>query len=273
MKTILSIARTMSRVVFIALTLFGCNDESISPERMKEFTLNSVYASATYQVRVGLPVDYDPTAPPYKTVYVLDGEEIFGVVTNRCRELSGQLSVPNVVVVSIGYGNTRELDYTPTLTGSGTGGAANFMRFIAAELIPEVQKRYNVDTTRSGRTILGHSYGGLLGVYAFTKSNEVFGNYIMLSPSIWYDNEVTLQYESEGRTINKTRKQLVFLGQGEMENSGRMQAPCQAFYQILAKNYVDSKVAMHLENGLDHVGSRNPNIVHGLRFYFENQLR
>ncbi len=273
MKTILSIAQAIVNAILLMLSLFGCNQESVGPDQIQEFTVTSLHADASYPVRVGLPSAYNPATTVYKTVYVLDGEENFGFVTKKCQELSQELSVANVIVISIGYGNSRDHDYTPTVTGVKTGGAPNFMKFLEKELVPEVTKRFNVDTTRSGRTILGHSYGGLFGMYAFTTNNNVFGNYILLSPSIWYDNEVTLQYESKSRAENNGKKQLVFLGQGEMENSGRMQAPLEAFYQILTKNYRDIRVTKHLEKGLDHVGSKNPNIALGLKFYFENQSR
>ncbi len=89
--------------------------------------------------------------------------------------------------------------------------------------------------SRMSRTILGHSFGGLFGAYAFANHNEVFGNYILLSPSLWYADEIVFKLEQENRNINKNNPQLVFLGLGEMENSGQMLAPFKAFYQLLAK--------------------------------------
>ena len=71
--------------------------------------------------------------------------------------------------------------------------------------------------------------------------------------------------------INKNKKQLVFLGIGEAENAGRMQAPFEAFYQTLQNNYSDIKLAKNSEKNLDHLGSRNPNIEKGLKFYFQNR--
>jgi predicted alpha/beta superfamily hydrolase len=174
-------------------------------------------------------------------------------------------------VVSIGYGKDRSIDYTPTKVSSVTGGASEFLNFIETQLIPKIEQDYNADTSRSGRVILGHSYGGLFGGYAFCVNNKVFGNYIMLSPSFWFDNLVALKMESENRETNKYRQQLVFMGIGEAENAGRMQAPFEAFYQSLHDNYPNIKLGRNREENLDHVGSRNPNIVKGLNYYFENR--
>jgi hypothetical protein len=174
------------------------------------------------------------------------------------------------VVVGIGYGNDRSLDYTPTEADEGGGGAEKFLLFIKNELIPKIETDYGADTLRKSRTILGHSFGGLCGSYAFTNHNKVFGNYLILSPSLWYDNEIMLKFEEENRNININSHQLVFLGLGELE-MGRMLAPFQAFYQRLLINYPDMLIRRQIEENLSHRGSENPNILEGLKFYFQNR--
>jgi uncharacterized protein len=128
-----------------------------------------------------------------------------------------------------------------------------------------------VDTARSSRVILGHSYGGLFGANVFCTNNNVFGNYILLSPSLWFDNLISLQFEKDDRDSNKNQAQLVFMGIGGAENAGRMQAPFEAFYQILRDNYTHIELGKSIEKNLDHRGSEHPNIVKGLNYYFENR--
>ena len=152
-----------------------------------------------------------------------------------------------------------------------TDGAPQFIEFVKNQLIRKMEHDYSVDTTRYGRVVLGHSFGGLFGAYAFGVQNKLFGNYILLSPSISYDNEVVLKFEKDNRNANQARKQLVCMGLGELENSGRLQAPFEAFYQILVRNYPDIQVAKNQEKDLDHVGSKNPNMVLGLRYYFKHR--
>jgi predicted alpha/beta superfamily hydrolase len=257
--------------LLLILALISCKKESFSPGLTKEFSIQSVSNGATYDIKVAVPQDYSPETKKYAAIYVLDGEEIFSFVAEKCQKISTGYSTSNVLVVGIGYGNDRADDYTPTETDEGGGGAEKFMLFIKNELIPRIESDYSGDPSRNSRTILGHSFGGLCATYAFTNHNDVFGNYIMLSPSLWYDNEIMLRLEQEYRNLNTSNHQLVFLGLGELENEGRMLAPFQAFYLRLQNNYPDIIIKSHLEPHLDHRGSEKPNITDGLNFYFQNR--
>ena len=254
--------------LLLILVLYSCKKEEFNPTLTKEFSIQSVSNGATYNIKVALPDNYN-AAQKYATIYVLDGEENFDFVARNCKMLSEDYSKSNVLVVSIGYGNDRAVDYTPTKINEGGGGAEKFMLFLKNELIPKMESDFGADTQRQNRIILGHSFGGLFEVYAFTKYNSVFGNYIMLSPSIWYDNEVVLRYEKENREINKNNLQVVFMGLGELENEGRMLAPYRAFYECLKNNYPNLQIISHLEPHLDHNGSKNPNIQEALKLYFQ----
>lgn len=257
--------------ILLFFALVSCQKEVFNPSQTSEFSIHSTSNGADYKMRVALPLHFDPETNQYATIYVLDGAENFDYVADNCEKISTEYATTNVVVVSIGYGNDRTVDYTPTSATEGKGQAEAFMRFIRDELIPHMESDFGVDTSRGGRIILGHSFGGLLGAYAFTNFNNVFGNYLMLSPSLWYDNEILLRYEQENRNINQHKHQLVYMGLGELEKGGRMLAPFEAFYRRLVYNYPAINLERHLEPHLDHVGSKNPNIINGLHFYFENR--
>ena len=53
----------------------------------------------------------------------MDGEDNFNFVADQCKKLSSKYSKDNVIIVSIGYGHNRTLDYTPTKAPEGQGGA------------------------------------------------------------------------------------------------------------------------------------------------------
>ncbi len=262
---------TTASTLLLILFFSSCKKEVFNSYATKEFTVRSVSNGASYVIKVGLPANYNSSNEKYATIYLLDGKEIFDFITNKCKEISDRHAVKNVLVVSIGYGKDRSIDYTPTKVSELTGGGPQFLNFIETQLVPKIEQDYNGDTARGNRVILGHSYGGLFGGYAYSVNNKVFGNYILLSPSFWFDNLVALQLEKDNRAINKSREQLVFMGIGEAENMGRMQAPFEAFYQTLRDNYTDIKLAKNIEKNLDHMGSRNPNIEKGLNYYFQNR--
>ncbi len=258
----------------LPLALFIVSCETIvdfDPELTKTFSIKSISNGANYNIKVGLPENYSPQTQKYAAIYLLDGEEIFDFVAGKCKSISNNFSGSNVLVVSIGYGNDRTVDYTPSKADGGEGGAKNFMLFIKDELIPRIASEFGADTLRKSRAIIGHSFGGLFAAYAFTNYNDVFGNYIILSPSLWYDNEILLKLEQDNRVVNKNNHQLVFLGMGQMENDGRILAPFQAFYLRLKNNYPDIQIKSHIEPHLDHKGSEKPNIIEGLNFYFQNR--
>lgn len=257
--------------IFILTFLGSCKKEAFDPERTQTFSLQSTANGARYDIKVGLPADYNPGVVKYATIYVLDGEANFDLVARQCQEMSDQYGVENVLVVSIGYGLDRSIDYTPTKVSSTTGGALSFLHFIENQLIPAMEANFSADTTRSSRVILGHSYGGLFGANVFCVDNKLFGNYILLSPSLWYDDLISLKLEQTTRAENKDKEQLVFMGIGEAENFGRMQAPFEAFYQTLRDHYTATKLLKNTEKNLGHMGSKDPNIVKGLNFYFQNR--
>ncbi len=268
--SIKNLLATSGSIIMLLLVSSCTKDEAFKSGVTKEFNLQSTANGATYDIKVGLPSNYNP-AEKYATIYVLDGKEIFGFVANRCQEIADQYALKNVLVVSIGYGKDRSIDYTPTRVSSVTGGAPQFLNFIETQLIPKIEQDYQADTTRDSRVILGHSYGGLFGGYAFSVNNKVFGNYLMLSPSFWFDNRVALQMENDNRANNKTRKQLVFMGIGANEERGRMLAPFEIFYQTLSDNYSNIKLEKNIEKNTNHMDSRNPNIIMGLAYYFLNR--
>lgn len=258
-------------VLLLVLFLDSCEEERFDPALTRSFTIESPSIGADYPIQVALPENYNSSGEKFSTIYVLDGEQDFDLVANTCKSLSNSYLVPNVIVVSIGYGRDRSMDYTPSETGNSTGGAPEFLAFIENELIPKIEQDFNADTTRESRVILGHSYGGLFGAYAFAANNKVFGHYIMLSPSLWFDNEVSMILEKQKRVANKDIRQLVFMGIGEAENSGKMQAPFEAYYQILHDNYSDISLSKNREDDLSHMGSKDPNIIKGLKYYFQNR--
>jgi hypothetical protein len=266
----LSLTKVITTVL-IVLIFTSCTKDVPFTGLTKEFKITSNANGATYNIRVALPENFNASTDKYVTMYVLDGEIIFGVVANKCKELAEQIGAANVLVVSIGYGKDRSIDYTPTKMSSVTGGGPEFLTFIENELIPQIETNYRADRARSKRVILGHSYGGLLGAYSFTERNKIFGNYILLSPSLWFDNQVSFQHEKDNRINNKGRQQLVFLGIGDKEEEDRMKEPFERYYQILRDNYTNIKLVKNYESNTGHIDSRNPNIMKGLEYYFNNR--
>jgi predicted alpha/beta superfamily hydrolase len=127
--------------------------------------------------------------------------------------------IPQMVIVGIGYPTTdlgdlfalRMRDYTPTVDVAfvdgfaenmglpltrlprSSGGANHFLTFLRSELFQLIEANYQGDPRR--RILSGWSFGGLFGLYTLFRHPETFSDYLILSPSIWWDEKVILREE------------------------------------------------------------------------------
>src|SRR5262245_21149662 len=114
--------RTMIAVAMLRILVVACTEEQLNPALTREFTIHSAINDGDYKITVALPEGYSPSKT-YSTLYVLDAEGDFAFVANQCSKISAANGTGNVLVVGIGYGNPRDLDYTPTSVSLITGGA------------------------------------------------------------------------------------------------------------------------------------------------------
>jgi uncharacterized protein len=261
---------------------FSCKKEilpKLSESQTSDFLIDSKEKAKTYRIWVHLPLGYEQSIEKYPTIYVLDPDDTaengptnFLFIAKLCQKLSQQNSKLQPIVIGIRHGDYREIDYTPTKFTtkgfSGEGGGEQFLNFIKKELIPKVEKDFRVMPIRENRTIIGHSLGGLCGAFAFVKHNEAFGNYLLLSPSLIYDNEIILQYEQETRKSIQNNKQLVYFGVGGTEPN--MVPPIDLLNNRLKKYYPNAFTEMYINPGKGHNSSKDENIKKALEFYFKN---
>ncbi len=79
----------------------------------------------------------------------------------------------------------RNRDFTPeVIEGLPSGGADRFLDFIESELMPFVDENFR---TAPHRTLIGHSLGGSLVVYALVERPDLFQAAIAISPAISND--------------------------------------------------------------------------------------
>ncbi|WP_117311145.1 alpha/beta hydrolase-fold protein [Stenotrophomonas sp. G4] len=156
-----------------------------------------------YALWVALPAGY--AAHPqkrYPVVYVTDALYSFPLVRS-VRNLVGQQGVNIEDFILVGLPpqegltskQSRSRDYTPSdpvRTPAGYysddvtyGGAAHYRDFLADHALPMIDARYRTDPAR--RVFAGHSYGALFGAYVLTTQPDMFGTYILSSPSLWFD--------------------------------------------------------------------------------------
>jgi len=176
----------------------------------EQFPLASRDIGQEFQIKVALPRGYDPGSGPYPVLYATDAETNFGGVAYIVQRLIKDELIPPLIVVGIAYGtdydtfyDLRSRDLTPTTVpnlrpggrSSPMGGADAFTRFLREELFPEIERRYRASS--DDRALYGHSYGGLFASYVLLDHPGLFRRYIVLSPSLWYDDELILRRVGE----------------------------------------------------------------------------
>ena len=174
--------------------------------------INSKILKEQRNIHIYLPNSYQQDAQKkYPVIYLLDGSKdedfihIAGLV--QFCSFSWINIIPESIVVGIGnvdrkrdftYPSNNEKDKKDFPT---TGGSANFIQFIASELQPLIQKNYRVS---SQKTIIGQSLGGLLATEVLFKKPDLFDNYLIISPSLWWDDESLLTFELNQTLNNKS---------------------------------------------------------------------
>ncbi|TYZ12640.1 alpha/beta fold hydrolase [Hymenobacter lutimineralis] len=150
----------------------------------------------------------DPTylKQRYPVVYLLDGDAWFTTTTGVLQKLS---EFPNSVcpeMIVVGIPNTnRTRDLTPSTSTTDTdvlpaavlktaGGGEHFTAFLEKELIPYIDAHY---PTTTHRTLIGHSFGGLLVLNTLVHHPDLFENYVAIDPSLFWDQEKLLKQAHE----------------------------------------------------------------------------
>lgn len=131
----------------------------------------------------------------YPVIYLLDGSadedfiHIAGLVQFNSFEWVNR--VPKSIVVGIATVDRRR-DFTfPTTIETDkkknptSGHSDKFIAFIEKELQPFIQQKYKIT---GSKTIIGQSLGGLLATEILLKKPTLFNCYIIVSPSLWWNN-------------------------------------------------------------------------------------
>lgn len=200
MKQLLAIA-----MVCIMASNANAQTSINNPNRMQPFVLGSVLnipsaiLSETRTLNVYVPEGYnDNAATKYPVVYLLDGSanEDYIHMVGLVQFLNMIGAMPESIVVGIGNVD-RKRDFTfPTRntadkkTVPTSGGSERFISFVEKELRSYIESNYK---TNGHTTIVGQSLGGLVVSEMLLKKPELFNDYVIVSPSLWWDDESLLE--------------------------------------------------------------------------------
>lgn len=184
------------------------------------FTIQSKELKETRTINVWTPENYSTSKDSLIVIYMPDGgtKEDFPHIANTLNELMNSKKIPPMILVGI-ENIQRRKDLSPPTENEEdkkvapiVGGSSEFRRFINDELFPEVNKRYR---TTDKRGIIGESLAGLFIMETFLKQPNMFDYYIVIDPSLWWnDHKMLLNAKNDLKNFPTTEKRLWFAGSG-----------------------------------------------------------
>jgi predicted alpha/beta superfamily hydrolase len=232
---------------------------------------------------VDLPESYDAASGAqarYPVLYLLDAERFFAQASTTVKFMSGQGSIPEMILVGIPSTAHRTRDMTPThsLTGPNgeptqraatSGGGPAFLSSLEKELFPLIEARYR---TMPYRILVGHSLSGLFALHALLEAPASFHATIAMDPSLWWDGHLLAKRAAASFSTAKTLKNTVYIGAANHDNDPDGQGPkaaTQAFYQAI-KSVPSPNLRCKLQSFEDenHGSVAFPSFYYGLAFAF-----
>jgi predicted alpha/beta superfamily hydrolase len=221
--------------------------------------LSSAYVDQEYNILVALPPGYADSDKTYPTLYATDGDLVFGAVTQIARLVAKEKTIPQLVVVGIGYpvhwtktSPYRERDYIPEgwHQSHPSGRAENFLRFVCEELIPWVGSEYRVDP--EDRCYGGDSHAGLLGLYTLLTRPEAFSRYLIGSPGIHQEDPEVFRCERDYAATHTDLQARVFMAVGSLEEELRIANMRRLCQDLQGRDYDGLHLTMRVFEGQTH---------------------
>lgn len=200
----------------LLLSLSGYCQKSPAPVKKETpfvlGTIEEIYSKELNEKRIlniYLPEGYSKTdSIKYPVVYLLDGSadedfiHVCGLYQFNSFEWVNR--APKSIIVGIAnIDRKRDFTYPTTIEEDKkkfptTGHSDKFISFIEKELQPFIATKFK---TTTDRTIIGESLGGLLATEILFTKPRLFNKYIIISPSLWWDDASLLKKDPEIESV------------------------------------------------------------------------
>jgi predicted alpha/beta superfamily hydrolase len=263
-------------IAFLSALLLGgvtpSQAESVTLDGTEQWTMTNAQGHE-YRIMISLPEGDVPTAG-YPVIYLLDGNAYFPAFHAAKR---AQARLRGAVLVAIGYPSSTPLDFVrrafdmspPAPQDRNTppqGGQDVFLDFIETRLMPKVAQQFKINPDQ--RSLVGHSFGGMLGVYALFTRPLLFQHVVAVSPSLWWQDKYLLGPEREftkralAGQVDLTQSSLTVL-MGERDSVQMIQDASALQLRLQGLSQLGLRSGFLVEPGEDHasVPFRVPNRV------------
>lgn len=150
--------------------------------KIQEVTLNSKELGEDITMLVYLPANYSPLYK-YSLLIAQDGRDYFqlGRLGRVADELLAKKEIENVIIAGIPYQSVedRRRKYHP----AGEQHQA-YIRFLAHELVPYLDREYPTYQMGMGRALIGDSLAATVSLMAAIQYPHTFGKVLLQSPYV-----------------------------------------------------------------------------------------
>lgn len=234
----------MHRLLFVgifSLFTFSAQSQSTASTQISTFVVNGTKTGVEKKIWLYLPIGYDRSTKKFPVIYMHDAQNLFDKSTSFAGEWRVDETLDSlraqVIVVGIEHGNDKRLsELTPFANEKYGGGQADqYLDFIVSELKPHIDSSYRTKKGRRHTMMMGSSIGGLVSYYALLKYPKIFGSGGVLSPSLWFTDDI-YKLTQESKKI----KSKVYLLAGDSE-SDEMVGEIDRLYKMLQSKSADIK--------------------------------
>lgn len=240
----------------------------------KTISIKSTILDENRVLNIYLPASYQKNKNKnYPVIYLLDGSKdedfihIAGLVQFGSFPWINML--PETIVVGIAntdrkrdftYPSTNKLDQQDFPT---SGHSKNFISFIEKEVQPFIDTKFRTNNTK---TLIGQSLGGLLATeILFTKPN-LFNNYIIVSPSLWWDYEKLLTKTP----VSYSTKKSVYIAVGK-EGKVMERVATQLYQKLHTDKQVNTNLYFEFLDDKSHGDALHIAVYHAFEKLFKTK--
>jgi predicted alpha/beta superfamily hydrolase len=194
--------------------------------------IESIFLRVRRRITVMRPHVRDRQAAqePSAVLYLNDGQNLFDParafagntwrVAETVNWLAGERRIPPILVVGIDHGEVRRArEYLPVEDERNPFArrplGRQYVEFVTREVVPFVERTYQVSRRTSARAFGGSSYGAVAALLAVLERPGTFGRLLLESPSLYVGNRIMLR---KARRAPRWPAR-VYLGVGTAETS------------------------------------------------------
>lgn len=241
------VSKTQLFLCSLLLVVYGCGASKKSNEIFHSSTIDDFYKVHRLET--------NPEGEVTKSILILDAG-----VDNRVEKLYEELkkrdSDTNYRIIGLAHSkfsnSLRRRDFIPNSTDSFfcldakyLGEANLFRDFLINDFIPQY------DSNADLRILVGHSFGGLFGVYMSLNDSTTFHRIISLSPSFWLNHRSFIANYSNDSTL--TFKTPISMAYGSLEKLNFIGGSIKEFEQYL-RSSDKNKITIEVMKGRTHIG-------------------